>query len=304
MIYAVTSKKGGCGRSTIALLLTMLTQSRIKGQIVLADFSYGNDLMSILKLTDRYPSLDNLISAIALEMDLDFNKNLVDTNGFFLLPGTRVKQTRYLEKRYSEVVYILKELETKFNSVIIDVDFTLYEELIDSGLEITPFHVLDQNMLNIEKYQEEIQKQIFDGFYIVNRYNRDVFPSLDLFEKNFKKGSIVCVTEDDNLTSVLNKKKIALSVIKSSPTCSGLNKLSAIVSNNLTVTDLVFNGNRKKKTKSPFSGFFKMKSATVESVNSLEGLVREKKVDNVDASTKVKKVKGKKKGRKGDVIDD
>lgn len=276
MIYAVTSKKGGCGRSTIALLLSMLTQSKIKGQIVLADFSYGNDLMSILKLKDSYPTLDNLISAIALDMDLDFNKNLIDTNGFFLLPGTRVKQTRYLEKRYAEVVYILKELETKFNAVIIDVDFALYQELVDSGLDITPFYVLDQNMLNVEKYQEEIQKQIFDGFYIVNRYNKDVFPTLDLFEKNFKKGSLVCITEDDNLTSILNKKKIALSVIKSSPVYSGLDKLGTIISKNLTITDSMFNGNRKKK-KRLFGDLFRLKPATVESVNTLEGLVNEKK---------------------------
>lgn len=300
MIYAVTSKKSGCGRSTVALLLSILTQSKVKGQIALVDLSYGNDFMSMLKIEDQYPTIDNLISSISLEMNLSFERNLVETHGFFLLPGTKVKQTRYLEKRYTEIVEIVKEIESKFNSVILDIDYPLYEELVDNGLNITPFYVLDQNMLNVEKYHDEIHKKIYDGFYIINRYNKDVFPPLDLFEKNFKKGSIVCVLDDDYLKSVLNKKKIALSVLKNSPTFPGINKLSTIVAENLSITSSAFSVKDKKKG---FFSYFKVKPSNVSEINSLKGLTREKVATKTKEPLEVKKNPSKKrrlKSRKGE----
>lgn len=218
MIYAITSKKNGCGRTTVALLTAMLTQSKTNGQVILVDLGCGNDLRSILKLGDSRASLDNLISAISLEKeDIDLESNIIETNGFYLLPGTHVKQARYLEKRYTDLVYLLKEIETKFNSVIIDVDYTLYEELVDGGMEITPVHILDQDMLNVEKYQESIQKQIFEGFYVLNKYDNDIFPQIELFEKNFKQDCLVCVIGDTNLTSVLNRKEDSFIRIKIFP---------------------------------------------------------------------------------------
>jgi hypothetical protein len=141
---------------------------------------------------------------------------------------------------------------------------------------------------------------MFDGFYVLNKYNKDIFPQLDLFEKHFKQGSFICIPLDDNLTSILNRKKVVLSTIKSSPSYSGIAKISAIVSNGISITNSPF----KTKRKSGFlSSLFKFKQSTVKQVNSLEGLVNEKEESTINPS-KAKPVKPQKvkrsKSKKGE----
>lgn len=237
MIYAITSKKGGCGRTTVALLTSILTASKVSGSTVLADLSYGNDVYSLLKAHKPNASIDNLISAVGLDPHfVSFEENLVDVQGLFFLPGTQVNQTRYLEKRYTNVKDLLELLHVKFNSVIIDVDYALYEDLVDLGLPITPIHVLEQNILNIQKYQEEMKLGVYDGFYVVNKYNKNVYPDLSFFDRNFKKGSLIVLDNDTELMSSVNRKKIDFSAIKTSGCYEGLSYLSDLIAKDITVT--------------------------------------------------------------------
>lgn len=241
MIYAITSKKSGCGRTTVALLTAMLTASKVNGSTILLDLSYGNDIYSVLKANKPSASIDNLISAVGLDPTyIDFDENLIDVNGMFFIPGTSVNQSRYLEKRYLNVKDLLDVVHSKFNSVIIDVDYPLYEELVDLGMEITPIHVLDQNMLNIEKYQEDIRTGLFTGFYVLNKYREDIFPNFTFFDRNFKQGSIIVMDLDEELTSILNRKALTLKSIEKSKCFEGLDVLSDLISENVTVTNSIY----------------------------------------------------------------
>lgn len=253
MIYAITSRKGGCGRTTVALMTSVLTALKVKGSTILVDLGYGNDIYSLLKADKPGASLDNLISAIGLDPSyVDFDENLVDINGMFFIPGTQVNQARYLEKRYTNVKDLLELLQVKFNSVILDIDYSLYEDLIDLGLEITPIHVLDQNILNIQKYQDDIKSGIYDGFYVINRYSQNVFPDYSFFDRNFKKGTLVVVDKDDKVLSSFNRKSLDLNVIKSSSCYEGLDHLAGIIASNVTVTT----SNYASKTTAGSGGVF------------------------------------------------
>lgn len=294
MIYAITSKKGGCGRTTVALLTSILTALKVNGSTILVDLGYGNDIYSLLKSNKPNASIDNLISAIGLdESFVNFDENLVDVNGMFFLPGTQVNQSRYLEKRYTSVKDLLELLQVKFNSVIIDVDYSLYEDLVDLGLSITPIHVLDQNILNIQKYQEDIKLGLFNGFYVLNKYNKNVFPDYSYFDRNFKQGSLVVLDEDETLISTINRKNIDLKTVKSSSCYEGLNHIAEIIANDVTVT----NSSYVSKSSSMRKGLFTML------FNNLFGVNTQKKKKAVSTSKKTrsgnKSNNGKKKGKKG-----
>lgn len=253
MIYAITSRKSGCGRTTVALLTAMLTASKVNGSTILLDLSYGNDIYSVLKADKPNASIDNLISAVGLDPSyIDFDENLVDVGGMFFIPGTSVNQSRYLEKRYLNVKDLLDVVHSKFNSVIIDVDYPLYEELVDLGLEITPIHILDQNMLNIEKYQSDIQTGLFTGFYVLNKYREEVFPNFTFFDRNFKQGSLVVIDLDVELTSILNRKTLTFKSIERSKCFEGLDVLSNIISQNITVTGSVYTSHSSSRKFSIF----------------------------------------------------
>lgn len=278
MFYAITSKRKGCGRSTIALTSAMVVHKKTNGSTLLVDLGSNNDFCSLMNIKSN-ASIDNLISAISLQLgDLDLKSNVVLTNGIYILPGTAVKQARYLEKRCNDIVFLLKELESKFNTIILDVDYSLYGDLVDCGLEITPIHILEQNMLNVEGYQKDIQSQIFEGFYVLNSYDETVFPAIDLFEKNFKKNCLIRVNKDGALKSSLNRKSIDMGTIKSSAVFEGISTLADIIAGNLNVIEVEFSGNdaKNKKRKSQnitwFSKLFgkktKAPSSSVSKTNS------------------------------------
>ena len=264
MFYAITSKRSGCGRSTLAILSAMMVYNKSKGSTLLVDLGSNNDFCSILNLKTR-ASIDNLISAISLQLGtLDFENNVLHTGSFYLLPGTAIKQPRYLEKRCNDVVHLLKELETKFNNIILDVDYSLYGDLVDCGLEITPIHVLEQNMLNVEGYQKDIQSQIFEGYYVVNRYEQGVFPSIDLFEKNFKRNSLICVNRDNSLKSSMNKKAISIGTLKGSAMHSGIDRISDIILNKTNVIEKEFVSADQKPSGGFFSKLFRKKAKSAK----------------------------------------
>ena len=261
MFYAITSKRKGCGRSTLALLSSIMVYNKTKGSTLLVDLGSNNDFASILNLKKPNSSIDNLISAISLQLDeLDFENNIVHTGSFYLLPGTSIKQPRYLEKRCNDIVHLLKELESRFNTIILDVDYTLYGDLVDYGLDIVPIHVLEQNMLNVEGYHKDIQTQIFEGFYVINRYEPNVFPQMELFEKNFKKNSLICIARDNDLKSNLNRKKVDMGMIKGSKAFSGVSQLADIISDNLNVIEKQFSDKHVKTEVGFFAKLFGKKS--------------------------------------------
>lgn len=294
MIYAITSKKGGCGRTTVALLTSILTALKVNGSTILVDLGYGNDIYSLLKSSKPGASIDNLISAIGLdESFVDFDENLIDVNGMFFLPGTQVNQTRYLEKRYTNVKDLLELLHVKFNSVIIDVDYSLYEDLVDLGLPMTPIHVLDQNILNIQKYQEDMKLGIFNGFYVVNKYNKNVFPDFSYFDRNFKQGSLVVLDKDETLTSTINRKNIDLKSIKSSNCYEGLNHLAEIIASNVTVTNSSYVSKSSVIRRGPFTLLFNKLFGTSTQTK------KKKTTSSKKSSTASKSNNGKKKNKKG-----
>lgn len=256
MIYAFTSKKNGCGRTLVAMLSTIVTSDKISGSTILVDLGYGNDIYSLLKVNKPYASLDNLITEIGLDSDyINFDDNVVESNGFFFLPGTSVTQTRYLERRYIEIKALLDLICTRFNSVILDIDYALYEDLVGLGLEITPIHVIDQNILNVEKYQHDIQKQIFNGYYVLNNYDSSIFPQYSFFEKNFKQGSVIVVDKDLDFQSILNRRKLTLSAVSKSKCYKGISMLSAIIAKDTSVLTSKYVS--KGKSRKGLFGFFK-----------------------------------------------
>lgn len=252
MFYAITSKRKGCGRTTLALLSSMMVYNKTQGSTLLVDLSSNNDFCSLLNLKTG-ASIDGLLASITLGLDLDLESNIVHTGGFYLLPGTAIKQPRYLEKRCNDIVQLLKAVETKFNSIILDVDYSLYGDLVDCGLDIVPIHVLGQNILNVAGYYKDIQSQIFEGYYVVNEYEKGVFPSSDLFEKNFQKNSLVFVDRDVSLKTNLNRKNIDIGVIKGSPSFSGVSKIAEIICDNRNIVDREFSDAHKRKSGSFFS---------------------------------------------------
>lgn len=256
MFYAITSKRKGCGRSTLSLLSAMMVHNKTKGSILLVDLGSNNDFCSILKIKSN-ASIDNLISAISLQLDeLDYEGNVLHTGSFYLLPGTAIKQPRYLEKRCNDIVHLLKDLESKFNTIILDVDYTLYGDLVDCGLDITPIHVLEQNMLNVEGYHKDIRNQLFEGFYVVNRYEENVFPTLDLFQKNFQRDRLICVKKDNNIKSSLNRKSMDIGTLKGSECYSGISMMADVISDNINVIEKEFTAKNEVKKVSFFSRLF------------------------------------------------
>lgn len=295
MIYAITSRKSGCGRTTIALLTAMLTASKVNGSTILLDLSYGNDIYSVLKANKPNASIDNLISAVGLDPSyIDFDENLIDVNGMFFIPGTSVNQSRYLEKRYLNVKDLLDVVHSKFNSVIIDVDYSLYEELVDLGLEITPIHVLDQNMLNIEKYHSDIQTGIFTGFYVLNKYREEVFPNFEFFDRNFKQGSLVVVDLDVELTSILNRKNLTLKSIEKSKCFEGLDVLSNLISQNVTVTNSIYTSHSASRKFSIFDMFLggnpRRKASNKNKTSDTKSSTKDKSNNSVEGKKKSSKL--------------
>lgn len=262
MFYAITSKRKGCGRSTLALLSSMMVYNKTQGSTLLVDLSSNNDFCSLLNIKTT-ASIDNVISAIALDSgDIDLENNVVHTGSFYLLPGTAVKQPRYLEKRCNDIVKLLQSVETKFNSIILDVDYSLYGDLVDCGLDIVPIHVLEQNMLNIAGYHRDIQSQLFEGYYVVNRFEKAVFPSFDLFQKNFQKKSLIFVDSDSSLKTSLNRKSIDVPMIKGSKVYKGISQIADVICDNRNIVETEFQTeNVKRVGGSFFSRLFGRKSS-------------------------------------------
>lgn len=267
MIYAITSKKKGCGRTGVALLTAMLTQQKTKGSTLLIDLGQFNEIKSLLDVKDSNASIDNLIANISLTDDESiYDRNIIETNGIYVIPGTVVKQARYLEKKYLQIMKVIQTLSTRFNTIILDVDYDLYEQLIDNDLSITPFQLLSQDMLNIEQYQTDINTYMFQGFYVLSRYNSAiVFPTLDTLVKQFPEGRLICVEEDVNLPSILNRKSLTVGSIKKLKSFNGLDVISTIMSKGVTITESSYG---RPKKRSIFS-LFSMRSVKPVEVNSI-----------------------------------
>ena len=259
MIYAFTSKKNGCGRSALSLLTSLLVAEEKNKSVILLDLSNSGDLFSLLSKDKTLASIDALMAGIVLETpDLGLSDNVVTIGILNVIPGTRSKLSSFLYKRYMDVIKVLEYINSRFNSVIIDVDEELLN-LIEMNIpNIKRVNVLEQDILNVRKYKKEISEGSFNGFYVVNNFKELVFPQMNFFSRNFTNSQLVVIPSDEQIATLLNKSEINVKAIKSSLCYEGLDSLSkSIIADSSVVNSSYAN---KFKRPSLLDLLFKSKS--------------------------------------------
>lgn len=264
MIYAFTSKKSGCGRSAIALMTSLLVADSKNNSTILLDLSRGADLYSLISNQRTLASVDGLISGVTIgDKDLNLSNNLLNIKNLNIVPGTRSRIPGFLYKRYLDVKAVLSFIDNRFNSVIIDVDEDLLT-LLEYDLEIKRINVLEQDILNVQKYQSEISTNSFNGVYVVNNFREHIFPQFNFFSRNFSGTSLFVVPYDSEIASVLNRSDISCGVLKKSSCYEGIVSLSKMIIDDASVIDTayldkyskgsildIFFGRRKSTSKNP-----------------------------------------------------
>lgn len=248
MIYAITSRKGGCGRSTISLMLAMMMANDYENNCLLIDLSPRGDLHSLVKVDKTIASIDGVLSAKTLGLaDFNVDNNIVNYKGLNMIPGTNFNMANLLENRYMDVKAVLDYLNPQFNSIILDIDFGLYQNLVNLGMEIFPVFVLEQDMLNIQEYKQEIKDSLFSGIYLINKYKEFVFPEFSFFERNFDSSNLVVVEEDQALISILNRREISIKSIHNSPCYPGLKSVCDVIQDKSSVVNAKYLQKYSKK---------------------------------------------------------
>lgn len=264
MIYGITSKKSGCGRTTIAMMtaFNLLEKTKNEQSVLVMDLSDNNNLIFLTRQQRPLKSLDTLISSITFgSIEQTFDDCLVNVNGVNVIAGSISTVKDICLRRYSVILEILRYAEDKFNHIILDLNYDLYNVLVQCGLEIFPIHVMEQDILNIQEYHSEIQKCSFEGLYVVNNFRKEVFPGFKFFEGNFRKGSVVVIPEDYNLRSLVNERKLSPSRIKKTDCNEGINAIvDCLVTKSTRVNATYLEKYRTKK----FSFFSRNKDKKLE----------------------------------------
>lgn len=213
MIYSATSRRGGTGRTAVAALTSVNLAMHQGKSVCLIDLSQRADIGKILNV-DRNHCVDSLISVLGFDNNfVDMENCIIDFNGLDIILGTKVDLPKYLYKRASKIKALLEELDKRYDIVIADVDYDVHEELVYLDTKLVPIHVLTQNMLVIEQYQDDIRNCTLDGYVIVNSLDSSVLPDKDLFTKNLDTSRLFFLDRSPELMTELNKNKFNLNQI-------------------------------------------------------------------------------------------
>lgn len=238
MIYAFTSKKRGCGRSAITLMTSILVSENKNNSTILLDFSNSGDLFSLVSKDGSLSSVDGLIAGITLDLpDLGLADNIITIGNLNIVPGTRSRLSSFLYKRYLDVQVVLNYVSTRFNSVIIDIDEELLS-LIERDLPgIKRVNILEQDILNVKKYQPEISTGNFNGFYVINNFREMVYPQLNFFSRNFGDDKIAVIPNDEDVATLLNRSGITSKEILDSSCGDGIGSLADMILSDASVVN-------------------------------------------------------------------
>lgn len=205
MIVAVTSKRGGTGSTSVALILSLCLHKNNKKKVCLVDLKMNNDIGRLVGIKGR-SSIDALITELGFNNDtIQLSDLTYSYSGISVLTGTIVTAQYYLYKRSKQIKNLLDELDRLYDVVVLDMDDgMLYQDLKDIGMNIFPVHVLEQNMLVIKEYQDAIQSGLLPGYVIVNKLDNAIYPEQSQFLKNFRKDSLYFLPYTKELKSMMN----------------------------------------------------------------------------------------------------
>ena len=206
MITAVTCRKGGSGVTTLTLsLATIIKSKQIKTVIV--DLKNQQDYSKILNIKNKR-CIDYLITGLGFNNSsgIELSDGIYDYNGIDVIQGTKTALQGYLYRHVNEVANLLEYLEEVYDLVIIDVkDDQLLDKLIDVGVNIFKIHVLDQNMLLTSLYQDVMEDSNLQGFLVVNKMDKRVYPPAKVYKEVFKGKKITFLPNSPNVAGIINE---------------------------------------------------------------------------------------------------
>lgn len=216
MIVAITSKGGGAGCSTISLVSTIILSKHFNRKCCLVDLRDNNDLVKLIKIRTQ-ASINNLISDFGINNKFTtLEENTVEYNGIDVIPGVTTPVRNYLLKKTTKIKELLQELEKRYDVVVVDIsDSELYQTLLSIDLKILPVNVLEQNVLLISKYKEEMSSGFLKGIVVINKLDNKVWPYDSLFKKAFSKDRIFLLPYSPDLRSSVNREGVRLDKISS-----------------------------------------------------------------------------------------
>lgn len=206
MIISVTSKRGGTGRTSVAIILALNLAKHHGKSVCLVDLKQSNDIIKLLKLKTS-ATIDNLITPLGFGGEFTkVEDNLCKYDAIDILPGTCIQLPTYLYKSSNYVLALLQYLAQTFDFVVLDIDDAmLYEDLKSKQLGMYPLHVLDQNMLVVAEYQEDMRTGGLEGLILVNKVNDKVFPGRSEYSKNFDTKSLYFLEDSLAVRNTLNR---------------------------------------------------------------------------------------------------
>lgn len=206
MIISVTSKRGGTGRTSVAIILALNLAKHHGKSVCLVDLKQSNDIIKLLKIkTDA--TIDKLISPLGFGGEFTkVEDNICTYDAIHILPGTCIQLPTYLYKSSNYVLALLQYLESEYDFVVLDIDDSmLYEDLKSKQLGMYPLHVLDQNMLVVAEYQQDMRTGGLEGLILVNKVNDKVFPGRNEYSRNFDAKSVYFLEESLVVRNTLNR---------------------------------------------------------------------------------------------------
>lgn len=277
MITVVTSKRGGTGCTSLALVYSILL-SKQKRKVCMVDLKSNNDIVKLLKIKTN-SSIDNLLSEFGVHNKFSgLEDNICTQGGLDVIPGSVVNMKNYLLTKASKIKDLLLILEGRYDDVILDLeDGDLLEVLSrEDELNFLKINVIDQNMLTILEYQQLMDSPNFDGFLIVNKMEGNIFPQKRLFTEKFQKGKLFFVPVSSQFKNNVNREGVTPSSVNNTEVLNSMvsvvnavlpviNSYNSKISIETTVTDegLIFENDKpkeepkKKKKGFSFFGLFK-----------------------------------------------
>ena len=273
MITVVTSKRGGTGCTSLALVYSILL-SKQKRKVCMVDLKSNNDIVKLLKIKTN-SSIDNLLSEFGVHNKFSgLEDNICTQGGLDVIPGSVVNMKNYLLTKASKIKDLLLILEGRYDDVILDLeDGDLLEVLSrEDELNFLKINVIDQNMLTILEYQQLMDSPNFDGFLIVNKMEGNIFPQKRLFTEKFQKGKLFFVPVSSQFKNNVNREGVTPSSVNNTEVLNSMvsvvnavlpviNSYNSKISIETTVTDegLIFENDKPKeepkKKKKGFSFF-------------------------------------------------
>lgn len=227
MITVVTSKRGGTGCTSLALVYSILL-SKQKRKVCMVDLKSNNDIVKLLKIKTN-SSIDNLLSEFGVHNKFSgLEDNICTQGGLDVIPGSVVNMKNYLLTKASKIKDLLLILEGRYDDVILDLeDGDLLEVLSrEDELNFLKINIIDQNMLTILEYQQLMDSPNFDGFLIVNKMEGNIFPQKRLFTEKFQKGKLFFIPVSSQFKNNVNREGITPSSVNNTEV---LNSMVAVV---------------------------------------------------------------------------